>query len=132
MTAPVVCIVDDDEYVRKALRRLVDSAGLRAELFASPEEFLARPADVPIDCLVLDVRLPGMDGFELRSRAAEAGIDAPVIFITAHADPRTRARAARVDAVAFLAKPFDEGSLLEALEAAVDRIRRGEGKTPER
>lgn len=127
MPAPVVCIVDDDEYVRKALRRLVGSLGLRAELFASPEEFLARPPEPPIDCLVLDVRLPGMDGFELRARAAEAGVVPPVIFITAHADLRARARAARADAVAFLAKPFDEQSLLEALEAAVDRVRRGEG-----
>jgi two-component system response regulator FixJ len=123
--APVVGIVDDDESVRRALSRLVASVGLRTEVFASPEEFLARAIDERIDCLLLDVKLPGMDGFELRERVAKAGLATPVIFITSHADSRTRARAAETDAIAFLEKPFDDQALLDALETALDRIGKG-------
>lgn len=115
---PIVCIVDDEESVRRALSRLIESLGLRAELYASPDEFLERLPSAPVLCLLLDVHLPGMDGFELRERAMEVGIDSPVIFITAHADRRTRIRVAHSDAAAFLEKPFDDRSLVEALETA--------------
>ena len=119
---PLVCIVDDDESVRRALSRLLGSVGLRTEAFASPDEFLARALDERIACLLLDVQLPGMDGFELRERVAQAGVEAPVIFITSHGDAKTRARAAETDAVAFLEKPFNERVLLDALETALERI----------
>lgn len=125
---PVVCIVDDDESVRKALSRLIESLGMRVEAFASPEDFLGRAVDEQIACLLLDIQLPGMDGFELRDRTVEAGLDSPVIFITAHPDDRTRARAAKADAVAYLEKPFDDQALLDALEAALERIVGGEGR----
>jgi FixJ family two-component response regulator len=130
--APVVCIVDDDESVRRALSRLVGSVGLRAEAFASPEEFLARAIDERIDCLLLDVQLPGMDGFDLRERAAKAGVETPVIFITSHGDTRTRARAAKTDAIAFLEKPFDDQALLDAVARAIDREPRGDDGAVER
>jgi|RhiMethySRZTD1v2_1073278.scaffolds.fasta_scaffold207259_2 FixJ family two-component response regulator len=124
--APVVCIVDDDESVRRALSRLLGSVGLRAQAFASPDEFLARTVEERIACLLLDVQLPGMDGFELRERAVQAGVEAPVIFITSHGDPKTRARAAETDAIAFLEKPCNERVLLDALETALERIADGD------
>jgi two-component system response regulator FixJ len=119
---PVVYIVDDDESVRRALSRLLGSVGLKTEAFASPEEFLARAIDERIACLLLDVKLPGMDGFELRERAWKAGLESPVIFITSHGDARTRARAAEAEAIALLEKPFDDQALLNALETALERI----------
>ena len=125
---PVVCIVDDDESVRKALSRLIESLGMRAEAFASPEDFLSRAVEEQIACLLFDIQLPGMDGFELHDRTVEAGLDSPVIFITAHPDDRTRARARRADAVAYLEKPFNDQTLLDAIETALDRIADDEGR----
>lgn len=119
--APIVCIVDDDVSVRKALGRLIGSMGIRTEVFASPEEFLERAIDERIACLLLDVQLPGMDGFELRERTREAGLDLPVIFITGHPDSRSRSRASAANAVAYLEKPFDDQALIDALEIALQR-----------
>ena len=128
---PVVFVVDDDESVRKALSRLIGSLGMRVESFASPEEFLNRAVDEHVACLLLDIQLPGMDGFELRERTLTTGLESPVIFITAHPDDRTRARAAEADAVAYLEKPFDDQTLLDALEVALDRAaRRGRRTGP--
>ena len=124
--------MDDDDSVRRALSRLVGSLGMRAEVFATPEEFLGRAGAERITCLLLDVHLPGMDGFELRDRSLEAGLDPPVIFITGHANDRARARAAAADAVAFLEKPFDDQALLDALTVALDRITHGQGRTSKR
>ena len=125
---PVVCIVDDDESVRKALSRLVESMGMRAESFASPADFLDRAVEEQIACLLLDIQLPGMDGFELRDRTVEAGLDSPVIFITAHPDDRTRTRAKKAEAVAYLEKPFTDEALLDAIETAIDRLIDGRGR----
>jgi len=125
---PVVCIVDDDESVRKALSRLVESMGMRAEAFASPADFLDRAVEEQIACLLLDIQLPGMDGFELRDRTVEAGLDSPVIFITAHPDDRTRTRAKKAEAVAYLEKPFTDEALLDAIETALDRLIDGRGR----
>jgi FixJ family two-component response regulator len=121
----MVCIVDDDAAVRKALSRLVESMGMRAETFASPNEFLNQRRGKSIGCLLLDVQLPGMSGFELHERLLDAGQAAPVIFITAHPDESSRNRAAAADAVAFLEKPFDDRSLLEAIHTAVGQIAGG-------
>jgi len=124
-TKPVeagICIVDDDPSIRRALSRLVESVGLRAEAFASPADFLRLGPAGDVGCLILDVQLPGMDGFELHDRIIEAGIGAPVIFITAHPDASSRARARREDAVAFLEKPFDDRALFDALESALDQV----------
>lgn len=129
---PVVYVVDDDDAVRKALSRLIGSLGMRAEVFASPAEFLDRAANDRVACLLLDIHLPGMDGFELRVRSLEAGLDSPVIFITAHPDDRSRQRAAAADAVAYLEKPFDDQALLDALENALDRIAGGRNRAGRR
>jgi FixJ family two-component response regulator len=102
---------------------------MRPEVFASPEEFLRRAAGRPVACLLLDVHLPGMDGFELRDRTEEAGLDSPVIFITAHPDDRTRARAEAAGAVALLEKPFHDQALLDALDIALERLLGGEVPT---
>lgn len=124
---PVVCIVDDDESVRKALSRLIESMGMKVEAFASPADFLDRAVEEQIACLLLDIQLPGMDGFELRDRTVEAGLDSPVIFITAHPDDRTRARAKKAEAVAYLEKPFTDAALLDAIETALDLLIHGRG-----
>ena len=128
---PVICIVDDDPAVRRALGRLVESVGLRVEAFATPEEFLDSSPAREVGCLLLDIQLPGMDGFELHDRMVDAGMRVPVIFITAHPDIHSRAKARRDDVVAFLEKPFDDQTLFDALEIALDRVVRGEtGQNP--
>jgi FixJ family two-component response regulator len=123
---PVICIVDDDPAIRRALGRLVESVGLRVEAFASPAEFLDSGPTGEVGCLLLDVQLPGMDGFELHDRMIEAGMGVPVIFITAHPEVYSRAKARREDVVALLEKPFDDQTLFDALEIALDRVVRGE------
>jgi FixJ family two-component response regulator len=118
----VVYIVDDDEAVRRALGRLVRSLGIRTEAFASSEELLEHGLDEETACLLLDVQLPGIDGIALHERVLETGHRLPAIFITAHPDERSRARAHELDAVAYLEKPVDEELLLAALERALTRI----------
>jgi len=100
------------------LSRLMDSAGLAAEAFASAEEFLASPSRARTTCLILDVRMPGIDGLELQRRLVVSGWKAPIIFISAHADEEVRARALEAGAVDFFEKPFNSVALLEAISAA--------------
>src|SRR5467141_2531030 len=117
---PTISIVDDDPAVRDALWRLMDSAGLAATAFSSAEEFLASPSRDQTDCLILDVRMPGMNGLELQRHLAASERDIPIIFITAHgSDENVRARALRDGAVAYLTKPFSEEALLEAVNTAL-------------
>jgi len=115
----VIAIVDDDRAVRRALHRLVQSAGYTVETFASAREFLDWPLRRRTACLVLDIRLNGMSGFDLHERlqADEAGV--PVIFMSAHDDARTRARIERSGAAGHLWKPLDEQALLDAIHRAV-------------
>lgn len=122
----IVCIVDDDDAVRVALARLLRAAGLEAETYASPREFLERAIDTTPRCLLLDVHLPKMDGFELHREAVERGYDGPVIFITAHPGADAEKRAATARATALLAKPFREEALLDALDDALERARESE------
>jgi FixJ family two-component response regulator len=118
---PVVIIVDDDAAVRKSLERLVRSVGLRAETFASAPEFLQRdPADNPC-CLVLDVRMPGVSGLALQETLSAAGRRLPIIFITGHGDIAMSVLAMKAGAVDFLAKPFHDQDLLEAIQEALAR-----------
>ena len=116
----VIRIVDDDDAIRRALTRLIESMGMRVETFASPEELLAHDLASDTGCLLLDVKLPGMDGFELHERIVEDGNDVPVIFITAHPHEASRSRAKQADAVAFLEKPFDDDMLLAAIREALE------------
>jgi len=113
-----ISIVDDDPAVRDALWRLMDSAGLPATAFASAEEFLAYPSRDETDCLILDVRLPGMDGLELQRHLIASNWRIPIIFISAHADAGVRASALQAGAVEFFQKPFNSAALLDAIDAA--------------
>jgi FixJ family two-component response regulator len=119
--ASVVFVVDDDPSVRRAIKRLVESVGLRVEGFGSPEEFLrsVRP-DVP-SCLVLDVRLPGMSRLEFQRELREANIHIPIIFISAHGDVPMTVRAMKAGAVEFLTKPFRDQELLDAIQQGLER-----------
>ena len=123
-TEAVVFIVDDDASMRESLRNLIRSVGLRAELFASAQEFLrSKHPDVP-SCLVLDVRLPGLSGLDLQRRMAEAQLQIPIIFITGHGDIPMTVRAMKAGAVEFLTKPFRDQDLLDAIQQALERDRK--------
>jgi FixJ family two-component response regulator len=119
-TTPLISIVDDDLSVCRALRRLVQSAGYTVETFASAREFLASSPSGRTACLVLGIRLDGMSGFELSEQLAEDRTAIPIIFITAHDDALTRERVRRAGVEAYLPKPFDEQTLLDAIARAVD------------
>src|ERR1700730_4654787 len=121
--APVVFVVDDDPSVRRAIKRLVESVGLRVELFGSAQEFLRSERPDTPNCLVLDVRLPGISGLDFQRQLAEAGIHIPIIFITGHGDIPMTVRAMKSGAVEFLTKPFRDQDLLDAINQALDRDR---------
>ena len=118
---PIVFVVDDDASMRQALARLLQSVQLRVEVFASPQEFLQseRP-DVP-SCLVLDVRLPGLSGLDFQAELLKADVRMPIVFITGHGDIPMSVRAMKAGAVDFLAKPFRDQDLLDAVTAAIQR-----------
>jgi FixJ family two-component response regulator len=118
----VVFVVDDDVSVRDSLELLIESAGWRAETFASAQEFLARPRPMMPSCLVLDVTLPGLSGLELQKRVAER-TDMPIIFISACADVAMTVQAMKAGAVEFLTKPFKDDVVLDALREALERSR---------
>ena len=117
----IVFVIDDDESVRRALRRLIHSIGLQVELFGSAQEFLQRPRpDVP-SCMILDVRLPGISGLDFQRRLAEAKIHIPIVFITGHGDIPMTVRAMKAGAVEFLPKPFHDQDLIDAIHQALER-----------
>ena len=113
----VIGVVEDDSSFRRALGRLVTGAGFRVATFASAEEFLASGSAGTTACLVLDVHLGGMNGFELQQRLSAADNPIPTIFITAHDDPVTRERAR--SGVAYLRKPFRREALIDAIQQAL-------------
>jgi FixJ family two-component response regulator len=113
-----VLVVDDDESVRRAMRRLLVSNGYRVRTFESAEELLLSKLVCDKACLLLDIRLPGISGLELCSKIAASGVKCPVIFMTAHDDSPWLEKAEEAGAVAFLRKPFGEQSLLNALVLA--------------
>ena len=117
----VVFVVDDDDSTRRALARLFHSVQLRAEVFASAQEFLrSERADVP-SCLVLDVRLPGLSGLDFQAELAKADIRIPVVFISGHGDIPMTVRAMKAGAIDFLVKPFRDQDLLDAVATAIQR-----------
>jgi FixJ family two-component response regulator len=119
-----VFVIDDDPSMRLALEDLVNSVGLEVRAFAAPQEFLqSKPPDAP-GCLVLDVRLPGMSGLTFQKELAKEGRELPVIFITGHGDIPMSVRAMKAGAVEFLAKPFHDQDLLDAIHAAIERDRK--------
>ena len=120
---PTVYVIDDDGGMRQAVQDLVESIGLRAEAFATGEEFLKRPRTADPSCLVLDVRLPQMSGLEFQQKLAELGVRIPIIFITAHGDIPMSVKALKSGAVEFLTKPFRDQDLLDAIQQALQRDR---------
>ena len=120
---PTVFIVDDDRGLRQAIQDLVESVGLRAESFASGEDFLRAKRMNRPSCLVLDVRLPQMSGLDFQQRLTETGIQIPIIFITAHGDIPMSVRALKSGALEFLTKPFRDQDLLDAIHQALERDR---------
>jgi FixJ family two-component response regulator len=119
----LVCVVDDDQSVRRSLGRLFKSAGYAAELFASAEEYLAREIFEGPICLILDVRMPGLKGPGLQEALEIRGACEQIVFITGHGSVSTATQAMKNGAVDFLTKPFDDDELIEAVQRA---LRRGE------
>jgi FixJ family two-component response regulator len=116
---PLISIVDDDEALRNSLGDLIRSIGFRTESFPSAEAFLSSNHARDTACLILDVRMPGMNGLDLQRQIIAAHWQIPIIFITSHADDDARNRALEAGAVAFLYKPFREEELLNAIDAAL-------------
>jgi FixJ family two-component response regulator len=118
---PVVYVVDDDPSVRKALERLLRSAGHDAKTFASASEFLDfNHPDAP-GCLILDIKMPKVSGLELQDRLAAKGISFPIIFITGHGTVPASVRAFKAGAMDFLQKPFEDGKLLGAVSRGIEK-----------
>jgi FixJ family two-component response regulator len=115
----VVFVVDDDASMREALSNLLRSAGIQVETFASTAEFLQQPTPEGASCLVLDVRLQGSSGLEFQSQLVKSNSHIPIIFITGHGDIEMSVKAMKAGAVDFLAKPFREQDLLDAVSAAL-------------
>jgi FixJ family two-component response regulator len=117
-----ICVVDDDESLLRAIGRLLGASGFRVMAFSSAEAFLASDQPRCADCLVLDVHLGRLSGFDLQERLAASGRRLPVVFITAHDDLGTRERVRRAGAVDYLRKPFDDDSLIAAIHRALDPV----------
>jgi FixJ family two-component response regulator len=116
---PLISIVDDDDALRNSLDDLIRSIGFRTQGFPSAEAFLSSNQARDTACLILDVRMPGMNGLDLQRQIIAASWRIPIIFITSHSDDVARERALKVGAVAFLYKPFREEELLNAIDAAL-------------
>jgi FixJ family two-component response regulator len=120
---PIVVIVDDDPLVRGAMDSLFRSVGLETRCHPSALDALASDLPDRVCCLVVDVRMPQVGGFEFQSRLAERGADVPIIFVTGHGDIPMTVKAMKAGAVDFLAKPFRDQDLLDAVDAALARSR---------
>jgi len=118
-----VFVVDDDADVRASIQGLLKSVGLRSQCFGTTQEFLRNKRPDEPSCLVLDVRLPGVNGLDFQHELADAGVRIPIVFITAHGDIPMTVRAMKSGAVEFLTKPFRDQDLLDAIHQALDRDR---------
>src|ERR1700722_4061590 len=131
---PIVFVVDDDDLVRASIEGMLKSVGLRSQTFAAAQEFLRSQRPEGPSCLVLDVRLPGVNGLDFQHQLIGAGIRIPVIFITGHGDIPMTVNAMKSGAVEFLTKPFRDQDLLDAIHQALERdrvIRRQQGELEE-
>ena len=113
---PLIAIVDDDSSVRQSARRLVRSFGYRAEAFGSGRELLDAVADEHVCCLLLDVRMPDMDGLEVQRRLADRGLRIPIVFLTGRASDEEERRARAAGAIEFLRKPVETATLRQVIE----------------
>ena len=120
---PLVCIVDDDEAIREALKLQLFASDLNSCVYDSADAFLADPSPQPFDCMLLDIRMPGTDGLELFRILHQRHVSYPIIFITGHGDIPLAVSAIKQGAFDFLTKPFREGELLEKIRAAVEHSR---------
>ena len=120
---PTVFVIDDDDLVRVAIQGLLKSVGLQAETFETTQQFLGRKRPDGPSCLVLDVRLPGVNGLDFQRQLADSGVRIPIIFITGHGDIPMTVKAMKSGAVEFLTKPFHDEDLLNAIHQALDRDR---------
>ena len=118
--APTIFIIDDDADIRAAIGGLLKSVGLRSETFSTAQEFLDRQPPQGPSCLVLDVRLPGMNGLDVQRELTAVGISIPIIFITGHGDIPMTVKAMKSGAVEFLTKPFKDQDLLDAIYQALE------------
>jgi FixJ family two-component response regulator len=116
---PLIAVVDDEEPIRKAFTRLLRSFGLQVESFPSGAEFLESLSTGQPDCLVLDLHMPLVNGFDVQTRLIESGINVPVVIITGHDSVETRAKAMKRKPVAYLRKPVNDQVLIEAIELAL-------------
>ena len=121
--AGTVFIIDDDAGVRESIQDLVESVGLRAQSFATAQEFLSSERSDGVSCLVLDVRLPGISGLDLQHQLRRGGLRIPIIFITGHPDIPMTVKAMKSGAVEFLTKPFRDQDLLDVIQRALERAR---------
>jgi FixJ family two-component response regulator len=117
----VVYVIDDDASMRESLSSLLGSVGLRVETFGAAPEFLERKLPDAATCLVVDVRLPGLSGLDFQAELSKANIDVPIIFITGHGDIAMTVKAMKAGAVEFLAKPFRDQDLLDAVKLALEK-----------
>ena len=113
-----IAIVDDDPWVRRSLDRLMRSAGFKTECFGSAEEFLESAGDF-IGCVILDLKLPGMNGLDLQHRLADEDRKIPIVFVSAHDERASKSQALKAGATAFLNKPFGDETLLDAVDSAL-------------
>jgi FixJ family two-component response regulator len=124
----MIYVIDDDESVRKAFKRLLRSVDLEAETFSSAEEFLKNPKPNKNACIIIDIRMPGLTGLDLQRRLKALGIRIPVIVISASDDIQVREEARELGAVAFFRKPIDDQALLDAIWWAISvAYRKGAG-----
>jgi FixJ family two-component response regulator len=123
LSSQIVFVVDDDQSVRRALKRLIESVGLQCETFGTAAEFLARVMDDVSGCVVLDVRMPGGSGLDLQRVLHDSRPDLPIIFVTAYADVPLTVRAIKAGALEVLTKPFDDQVLLDAVHLALETSR---------
>jgi len=119
----MVFVIDDDAAVRESIQGLLKSVGLHSDSFGTAQEFLTSERSDGPSCLVLDIRLPGINGLDFQRQLADAGIHIPIIFITGHGDIPMTVRAMKSGAVEFLTKPFRDQDLLDAIYQALDRDR---------
>jgi len=132
MSRRIVFVIDDEPSVRRSLSRLLKAAGYDVEVFASAQDFLRHESDDELACLVLDVKMPGLNGLELQEALTAANRHVPIIFVTGHGDIPTSVRAMRGGATDFLSKPFDADNLIAAIERALETARKQQKEEAER